>query len=1571
MATSVQQQEQQQLQGSRHDLDATRSPALLAGVAEAAKRLLSIADFDAAVNGALDAIAQSANIDRIFIVENHLATPSQSEFGSCPYEWTVPGVVRSREVPGRFPMVYSEIEGFSDWLGELKAGKPVQKTKGEMSDDGQAIQDIDQAFSVLTVPIFVEGVYWGNFGFDDCTVERVWSDAEIAVLETAAANFAAALQRRESLADLETYNRELRQRDALLNSVNAAAQCLVATDELAVAIPRALRILGEGTQQDRVYVFENLVDSKTKQLSFEMPFEWVAPKIPASIESAIFPLPATSLPDFVVNLSRNGLPVQFLTRELEGIALALNEEVKTLSLITVPIQVEGKWWGMLGFDDCTTERVWSDSEVAVLETAAACMGSAIERDRTRKEKEAAAQARAAELAERDRILEATAAAANVMLTDDDFESAIDKALKIVGEGLGVDRVGFMQHFEATEGDGFGYHCQLNEWTSVGTALQMEHPELNKISDEGVEFFDSLMRGDIGGGIVDELAEPFRSGQKELGVKSTYAIPIMVNASYWGIIGIDDCHNLTRRSEAELEALMTLTNCIGSAIERDLNQKAREAAERRALIAQERAARSAELEAANKVLTTRDRWLQTTAVAANQLLSSGDVEASVQVAIQTIGENLGCDRVSVMQYLPTYEAHPLGAMKMLYEWDAPGISAQTADPELNIISAEGIEDWFTQLLAGEWVGGDIADLPEPARSGQQSLGVKSTYAVPVFFEEALWGLVTMDYCHQAKRLEPSELAVFETAATCVGSAIYQDVVRRDRAAQERARLLGSVAKAANLLLRSADYLTVLPEVVRLLGESVACDRCSVIQEIENSDTIHIITEWTQPTIKTSVDTNPEMDSLLVWSNFSSFHEQYQRGETANFIVADIEEPARSILASQGCTSLLIVPIMVQGSCWGEIGFDNCGEPRLYDEAEISILKVAAESIAAAIARQAQDEALRHAEKAVLEEREKAARDRVTELAKANEAIGQTLNALTATPELDEFLGQILAKMAEPIGACKAHLFLYEESTHTLHQHVAIQNGQVYQGAAPTDPEMFRHPIPADLSRAWQIIVESPKPFTWDERNPEAADSYWPDSVTWHQAEGHLSSTCACMKVGNRPIGFIGFAFRHLPTLTNEQLEFIQTLTNQATLSIHLTRLADEAKQSAILQEQEKAAQDRATELAKTNEAINQTLTALATDPETSTFLGLLLQALAKQTGACKTHLFLYDAETHTLNHHCAVEDGTLYMGVAPGNPKMFEHPIPADLTGGWQAILDSPLPLTFDDLGYQDNPNDLWWPETIPWHRNEGHSEVACSRMKVGEIPIGYIGFAFRDRANLSPVQLEFIQALTNQATLSVHLTRLADQSKKTALSAALTNERNRLAREIHDTLAQSFTGVSLQLEAAKGILNADPDTARTYINRAGKLARQGLSEARRSVRALRSQALETDALPVALQTSLTEMTQESTLQTEFQLIGTPYALPDDIQTNLLRIGQEAITNALRYANADNLLLTLQFKPNSIHMSIADDGRGSHITSLADVEGFGLLGMRERVLRFDGHFAFNSTPGKGTVIEISIPTQEEF
>lgn len=189
--------------------------------------------------------------------------------------------------------------------------------------------------------------------------------------------------------------------------------------------------------------------------------------------------------------------------------------------------------------------------------------------------------------------------------------------------------------------------------------------------------------------------------------------------------------------------------------------------------------------------------------------------------------------------------------------------------------------------------------------------------------------------------------------------------RDRAAQERAQLLSTIAEVANLLLRSPDYTAVLPDVVRLLGEAVGSDRCGIGQNITHPTlgkaATQITPEWCRATVLHSREFSPNPDQLFVWEEDAPYlHAELLQGRVINSLVANLPEPERSLLIAQGNVAELFVPILVSNQCWGYIAFDNCGESRPYGEAEIAILKIAADSVAAAIERQAKDDELRKSE-----------------------------------------------------------------------------------------------------------------------------------------------------------------------------------------------------------------------------------------------------------------------------------------------------------------------------------------------------------------------------------------------------------------------------------------------------------------------------------------------------------------------------------------------------------------------------------------------------------------------------------
>lgn len=205
-----------------------------------------------------------------------------------------------------------------------------------------------------------------------------------------------------------------------------------------------------------------------------------------------------------------------------------------------------------------------------------------------------------------------------------------------------------------------------------------------------------------------------------------------------------------------------------------------------------------------------------------------------------------------------------------------------------------------------------------------------------------------------------------------------------------------------------------------------------------------------------------------------------------------------------------------------------------------------------------------------------------------------------------------------------------------------------------------------------------------------------------------------------------------------------------------------------------------------------------------------------------------------------------------------------------------------------------------------------------------------------------------------------------AREAGVLDERQRLAREIHDTIAQGLAGVITQLQAAEQSL--DPVRARDHRERAADLARASLEEARRSVRDLAPRELEQDALPTALSRLVAGWSEASGVHAELELVGAWRPLHDEVESTLLRVAQESLTNVARHAGATRTVVTLSTMDEVVALDVRDDGRGfapeEPVTGTAG--GFGIVGMRHRAQRLAGELAVESAPGEGAAVSVRLP-----
>jgi signal transduction histidine kinase len=269
---------------------------------------------------------------------------------------------------------------------------------------------------------------------------------------------------------------------------------------------------------------------------------------------------------------------------------------------------------------------------------------------------------------------------------------------------------------------------------------------------------------------------------------------------------------------------------------------------------------------------------------------------------------------------------------------------------------------------------------------------------------------------------------------------------------------------------------------------------------------------------------------------------------------------------------------------------------------------------------------------------------------------------------------------------------------------------------------------------------------------------------------------------------------------------------------------------------------------------------------------------------------------------------------------------------------------------------------IAHFRQQGYRVGLTLPLLAGGQTLGFLECFARDEMAFLPSQIEQARALAEQVCLAVQYARMIER----ATHAAAFEERQRLAREIHDTLGQAFTAILVQLRSAEVTLGDAPDQARVAIGQVRELARDGLAEARRAVDALRPQTLDRFDFATALRRAVVQATLGTPMDVQCNVCGDAYALPIDTALQLLRIAQEALSNTLKYADAQRLRIELVFEPQQTQLRVQDDGRGFDLSQATAAGGFGLLSMRARAAAIGAQLTMSSALGQGTSLLVALP-----
>jgi signal transduction histidine kinase len=442
-------------------------------------------------------------------------------------------------------------------------------------------------------------------------------------------------------------------------------------------------------------------------------------------------------------------------------------------------------------------------------------------------------------------------------------------------------------------------------------------------------------------------------------------------------------------------------------------------------------------------------------------------------------------------------------------------------------------------------------------------------------------------------------------------------------------------------------------------------------------------------------------------------------------------------------------------------------------------------------------------------------------------------------------------------------------------------------------------------------------------------------------------------------------------TTNRLAMLELVASQGAISIKNARLfagltqenlnrARSEEDLEVGSEEDSIAHWRSAELAKANEALRACLDALADVSKLDEFLGQITAAIAGQLGAVSSTLRLWDFEKGVWKLEFVFQNGRVMSPDEAEYPEAWRS-LSLDETHFADPAFDQPLSLLRITDANENVPEDR-----RSYLLGLGIKTVLVIPLVSAGQALGRLTFRFNEERDAHPEEFEIARALATQASLAIHLTRLAEAARQ----SAVLEERYRLAGEIHDSLAQNFSGISMQLFAAEEVIKNNRDDGLRYVERANDLARFGLAEARRSTLTLQSTVIAESGLVEALQMLVERSNIPDKIRCTFYSNGLgDESLPHGVQQDLLRIAQEALSNAMRHAKPTVVRISLRSSASSIVLEIRDNGCGMASDKLETDDGFGFGNMRARAKKLNADIAIRAAKGRGTSVVVRLPINQ--
>jgi signal transduction histidine kinase len=358
------------------------------------------------------------------------------------------------------------------------------------------------------------------------------------------------------------------------------------------------------------------------------------------------------------------------------------------------------------------------------------------------------------------------------------------------------------------------------------------------------------------------------------------------------------------------------------------------------------------------------------------------------------------------------------------------------------------------------------------------------------------------------------------------------------------------------------------------------------------------------------------------------------------------------------------------------------------------------------------------------------------------------------------------------------------------------------------------------------------------------------------------------------------------------------------------------------------------------------------------VGHLLTTVNETMGAASSAVFLLDDDRETAVMRWVCREGAIHSGKDDKAHPSGGQALPKSRVLSWEDRFDNKACPFLINIASHPGVSE----ELRAWARLEGYTSILAVPLRCGGILIGSLSLRFRADRHLNTQDIDLAQSLSDQAALLLSLAQRVEEKE----TAAVVEERNRMAGEMHDTVAQGLAAIIVRIDLTMPKLGQDAGEARGHLEIAAKLARETLSQARKSVWNLGGETRDERDLARALERLAHEGSPEGAARIASRVHGKVPELPYQVSDNLFQIAREAVANALRHAGARTINVTLTVNPADLRLDITDDGRGFVMLPKVVRRGFGLGIMEKRAKSMGGDYSVTSRLGHGATISVTVP-----